>query len=60
MKAIKDGNLAIIGDGSLDKTSVLCTSAKLEEAQILRNLHALNPDHDVIVDDVLNWATFEV
>ncbi len=54
MKAIKDGNLAIIGDGSLDKTSVLCTSAKLEEAQILRNLHALNPDHDVIVDDVLN------
>ncbi len=52
VKTIKNGKRANIGGDTLEKRAILYTSAKLEEAQILRNSSKLNdPDYDVFGDD---------
>ncbi len=54
MKTIKNGKRANIGRETLEKRSILYTSAKLEEAHLLRNSTLSNdPDYDVFGDDDL-------
>ncbi len=48
VKTVKNGKRAIIGGESLEKRAVLYTSAKLEEAQLLRNSDASkDSDYDM-------------
>jgi len=53
VKTIKNGKRANIGGGSLEKRAILYTTAKLEEAQLLRNSSAKDFDYDVFGDDNL-------
>ncbi len=54
MKTIKNGKRANIGGESLEKMVILYTSAKLEEAQLLRNSDASkDSDYNVFGDDDL-------
>ncbi len=54
MKNIKNGKRAIIGGETLEKRAIWYTSAKHEEAQLMRNSDTLNdPDYDVFGDDDL-------
>ncbi len=52
VKTIKNGKRANIGGETLEKRAILYTSAKLEEAQLLRNsTSSYDPDYDVFGDD---------
>ncbi len=53
VKTIKNGKRANIGGESLEKRAILYTSAKLEEAQLMRNSIAKDSDYDVFSDDDL-------
>ncbi len=57
MKTIKNGKRANVGDESLEKRAILYTSAKLEEAQLLRNSDASKyqkiSDYDLFGDNDL-------
>ncbi len=53
VKTIKNGKRANLGGGSLEKRAILYTTAKLEEAQLLRNSIEKDPDYDVFGDDDL-------
>lgn len=54
VKTIKNGKRASIGGETLEKRAVLYTSAKLEEAQLLRNFGSpKDPDYDMFGDDDL-------
>ena len=54
MKTIKNGKWANIDGETLEKRAILYTSAKLEEAQLLRNSVTSNdPDYDVFGNDDL-------
>ncbi len=54
MKTIKNGKRANIGGESLEKSVILNTSAKLEEAQLLRsNDSSKASDNNVFGDDDL-------
>ncbi len=53
VKNIKNGKRSNIGGGSLEKRAILYTTAKLEEAQLLRNSSAKDSDYDVFDDDDL-------
>ncbi len=54
VKTIKNGKRANIGGETLEKRAILYTSAKLEEAQLLRNSSLTNdPDYDVFGNDDL-------
>ncbi len=54
MKTIKNGKRANIGGETLEKRAILYTSAKLEEAQLMRNSDMSNdPDYNVFSDNHL-------
>ena len=53
VKTIKNGKRANIVGGSLEKRAIFYTSAKLEEAQIMRNSIAKDSDYNVFGDDDL-------
>ncbi len=59
MKTIKNGKRATICGESMEKRTILYTSAKLEEAQSLRNLDLSNDsDYGMFGDDDLKRVTF--
>ncbi len=54
VKTIKNGKRANIGRETLEKRAILYTSAKIEEAQLMRNSGSSNdPDYDVFSNDDL-------
>ncbi len=54
VKTIKNGKRANVGGGSLEKRAILYKSAKLEEAQLIRNSGSSNEtDYDVFGNDDL-------
>ncbi len=54
MKTIEYGKRANIDGETLEKRAILYTSAKLEEAQLLRNSgSSTDPDYNVFGDDDL-------
>ncbi len=54
VKTIKNGKRANIGGETLEKRAILYTSAKLEEAQLLRNSNTSNdPYYNVFGDNDL-------
>ncbi len=59
MKTIKNGKRANIGGESLEKRAILYTSAKLEEAQLLRNTDSSkDSEYDVFGNDDLKKYLF--